>query len=102
MGGALYLEDFRRMMQKIGCNDYRLMTSKIDLIDEEMKLKAGLIEFYSMTVRAFKLELEDRCEDHGQIATYLEQFQKHPTLLCWTIITHSKQASPYLFAETRL
>ncbi|MBK7963241.1 MAG: methyltransferase domain-containing protein [Bdellovibrionales bacterium] len=79
LGGALYLEDFRRMMQKIGCNDYRLMTtSKIDLIDEEMKLKAGLIEFYSMTVRAFKLELEDRCEDHGQIATYLGTISKAP------------------------
>ena len=30
-----------------------------------------MIDFYSVTVRAFKLpELEDLCEDYGQIATY--------------------------------
>ena len=30
----------------------------------------GMIEFFSITVRAFKLDLEDRCEDYGQIAVY--------------------------------
>ncbi len=32
----------------------------------------GDIKFYSITVRAFKIpELEDRCEDYGELATYL-------------------------------
>lgn len=32
---------------------------------------AGNIKFCSLTVRAFKLDLEDLCEDYGQVATYL-------------------------------
>ena len=30
--------------------------------------KTGNIDFYSMTIRAFKLNLEDSCEDFGQVA----------------------------------
>ena len=72
LGGALYTEDFRRILSKLGCQDYRLTSrSRISLHNPEMEKKAGLIEFYSMTVRAFKLDLEDRCEDYGQVATYL-------------------------------
>lgn len=72
LGGALYIEDFRRLMSKLGCKDYRLTAnSRITLNHPEIQSKAGLIEFYSMTIRAFKLDLEDRCEDFGQIATYL-------------------------------
>jgi hypothetical protein len=29
-----------------------------------------MVNFSSRTVRAFKLELEDRCEDFGQLAVY--------------------------------
>ncbi len=72
LGGALYTEDFRRILAQLGCQDYRLTNrSRISLLNPEIERKAGLIEFYSMTVRAFKLGLEDRCEDYGQIATYL-------------------------------
>jgi arsenite methyltransferase len=79
LGGSLYTEDFRRLLVKLGCNDYRITArSKIDLHNEEIKRKAGLIDFYSMTVRAFKLDLEDRCEDHGQIATYLGGIEQSP------------------------
>lgn len=79
LSGALYTEDFRRMMAASGCSDYRITaTSKITLHNEEIKKKAGLIEFYSMTVRAFKLDLEDRCEDYGQTATYLGGIPESP------------------------
>jgi len=79
LGGALYTEDFRRMLARLGCHDYRLMAqSKINLLNEEIKRKAGNIEFYSLTVRAFKLELEDRCEDYGQVATYLGGIKESP------------------------
>jgi len=37
----------------------------------KLKKKVGKINFYSKTVRAFKLPLEDRCENFGQKATYL-------------------------------
>lgn len=71
LGGALYVEDFRRMMSEIGCKDHRLMASaKIDLLNPKLQAQAGPIEFYSLTVRAFKMDLEDRCEDFGQVAKY--------------------------------
>lgn len=71
LGGAMYTEDFRRLLLKLNCQDYRLTSrSKIVLQNAEIEKKAGMIDFYSMTVRAFKLQLEDRCEDHGQVAIY--------------------------------
>lgn len=79
LGGALYIEDFRRMLAKLGCSDYRLnATSKIELHNAEIEQKAGMIDFYAMTVRAFKLNLEDRCEDFGQMATYLGGIAESP------------------------
>ncbi|MBI3534138.1 MAG: methyltransferase domain-containing protein [Deltaproteobacteria bacterium] len=72
LGGALYIEDFRRTLAHVGCHDYRVVAkSKIELHNTEIEHKAGMIDFYSMTIRAFKLDLEDRCEDYGQVAYYL-------------------------------
>jgi ubiquinone/menaquinone biosynthesis C-methylase UbiE len=79
LGGALYMEDFRRLLANLGCRDYRLTArSKISMFSDEISRKVGLIEFYSMTVRAFKLDLEDRCEDYGQVATYLGTINEAP------------------------
>lgn len=79
LGGALYTEDFRRMLFQLGCQDYRLASrSRISLNNAEIQRKAGMIDFYSMTVRAFKLDLEDRCEDFGQVATYLGGISEAP------------------------
>jgi len=79
LGGALYTEDFRRILFKLGCRDYRLTArSRISIQNPEIERKAGMIEFYSMTVRAFKLDLEDRCEDYGQVATYLGSISNSP------------------------
>ena len=72
LAGALYIEDFRRLLRELGCLDYRVVSKKkISLDQPEMEKKAGMIDFYSMTVRAFKLDtLEDICEDYGQAAAY--------------------------------
>ena len=72
LAGALYTEDFRRLLRDAGCPDYRVMSrSAIDLENEEIERKAGMINFSSITIRAFKLEsLEDLCEDYGQVAVY--------------------------------
>lgn len=79
LAGALYLEDFRRILQKSGCLDYRTVAKKkITLDDPEIEQKAGAIDFYSITVRAFKLDLEDRCEDYGQRTVYLGTIPGHP------------------------
>ncbi|MBI2337148.1 MAG: methyltransferase domain-containing protein [Deltaproteobacteria bacterium] len=72
LGGALYIEDFRRLLAEIGCLDSRVVTQrKIILQNPDIEHKVGTIPFYSMTIRAFKLKLEDRCEDYGQVAYYL-------------------------------
>jgi hypothetical protein len=80
LAGALYIEDFRRLLAKLGCRDYRVISKRpIALDNPEVEAKAGMIDFYSTTVRAFKLEsLEDICEDYGQTATYLGTIPEHP------------------------
>lgn len=71
LGGALYTEDFRRLMQQLGCPDVRTVSeSPVPLLDPDIEAKIGMVNFRSITVRAFRLALEDRCEDFGQIATY--------------------------------
>ncbi len=72
LGGAMYLEDFRRMMATVGCADARVISSTPLVVNNPvLEKQAGNINFFSNTVRAFKLGLEDRCEDFGQVATYL-------------------------------
>ncbi len=63
LGGALYIEDFRRLLYSLGYRDYRIMTQRpIDLSSPEIVGKVGMINFSSITVRAFKLDcLEDIC-----------------------------------------
>lgn len=79
LGGALYWEDFRRIMQQLGCPDVRsVKASPISLDDPEVFAKIGMVNFQSITVRAFKMPLEDRCEDFGQVAMYLGTIEQHP------------------------
>jgi ubiquinone/menaquinone biosynthesis C-methylase UbiE len=80
LSGALYTEDFRRIMQRLGCLDHRIVKkSKIQMMNAELEQRVGNIDFFSVTVRAFKLEsLEDICEDYGQAATYLGTIPDHP------------------------
>ena len=67
------------MLRNVGCVDYRVTSkNRISLHDTEVQEKAGMIDFYSMTVRAFKLALEDRCEDYGQAAIYLGGVAEFP------------------------
>ncbi|MBI2301247.1 MAG: methyltransferase domain-containing protein [Armatimonadetes bacterium] len=72
LAGAMYREDFRRLLRDLGCLDYRTVTSRpIALNSPAVEARIGMIDFYSETVRAFKLEgLEDLCEDYGQVAVY--------------------------------
>ena len=72
LSGALYVEDFRRLMATIGWTDFRYTNIReIELDNEEIENKVGFVAFSSRTIRAFKLDdLEDICEDYGQIACY--------------------------------
>jgi SAM-dependent methyltransferase len=73
LGGALYVEDFRRLLRSLGCLDYRVISRRPIVLDNpKIVAMAGMVDFSSITVRAFKLAgLEDICEDYGQTATYL-------------------------------
>ena len=78
LGGALYIEDFRRLLAGVGCRDHRVVShSRLALTDPAVEQKAGMVGFHSLTVRAFKLDLEDRCEDYGQVAYYLGTVAEH-------------------------
>lgn len=72
LSGALYTEDFRRVMAKVGFADFRYTNIRnLELNSEEIENKIGYITFSSRMVRAFKLsDLEDICEDYGQVAYY--------------------------------
>ncbi len=80
LGGAMYIEDFRRMLGELGVLDCRVMDSRrVALDDPEVEAKAGMIDFHSKTVRLFKLVgLEDICEDYGQVAVYLGTVPQSP------------------------
>lgn len=79
LGGALYTEDFRRVMSEVGCADFRsLSKTKIDILNKEIEKQIGNIQFFSITLRAFKLQLEDKCEDYGQVAYYLGTIPECP------------------------
>ena len=79
LGGAMYLEDFRRELANLGIPDYRVVSKRVlEIDDEEILKKAGMIDFYSMTVKAFKVDLEDICENYGHVAYYKGTLDKHP------------------------
>jgi arsenite methyltransferase len=72
------MEDFRRRIASAGCLDARAVTSRPLLINNpEIERKLGLIQFRSATIRAFKLALEDRCENFGQVAYYQGTLPEH-------------------------
>ena len=72
LGGAMYTEDFRRLLIQLNVPDFRIMSkTQLKLNSDEIEVKVGHIKFYSITIRAFKLsDIEDRCEDYGQVAYY--------------------------------
>jgi ubiquinone/menaquinone biosynthesis C-methylase UbiE len=80
LSGAMYIEDFRRLMTAVGFADFRyISTSGIELTNDEAEKKVGFANFSSRTVRAFKIAgLEDICEDYGQVAIYNGSILNHP------------------------
>ena len=78
LGGAMYIEDFRRLTTKLGCPDVRVLSrAPIAINDQKIAAQVGLAQFTSLTLRAFKVDLEDRCEDFGQVASYLGTIVGH-------------------------
>jgi SAM-dependent methyltransferase len=80
LGGTLYIEDFRRIMAKCGWADFRYSNIvNLHTDNEDIKNQLGFAAFSSRTVRAFKLnDLEDTCEDYGQVAYYDGSIMGYP------------------------
>ncbi len=80
LGGAIYIEDFRRIMADIGWKSF-LFTSidDIHVSDLALETKLGFCGFTSRTVRAIKASnLEDAHENYGQSAKYLGTIPEMP------------------------
>ena len=97
LGGALYGEDFRRLLLARGCRDFRIVASTpLALGNAEIERKVGMVAFASRTVRAFKLDLEDRCEDHGQVAYYQGTIPEAPHGFTLDDHHHFRTGMPHL------
>lgn len=71
LAGAMYFNDFRRLLRDIGCHDYRTICEQpVSKCDLDWAVRVGLTAFSHRVVRTFKLPLEDVCEDYGQVAIY--------------------------------
>ena len=81
LGGAMYVEDFKRLCVGTGFADPRVLEGhEIEVRDEELKALLGEARFYSLTYRLFKLpgRLESICEDYGQYVVYKGTIDGHP------------------------
>jgi len=79
LGGTLYTEDFRRIMSAIGFADFRYTNIRNIELNGDIADKLGFATFSSRTVRAFKIDdLEDACEDYGQVAYYNGEIPDFP------------------------
>ncbi len=80
LGGAMYIEDFRRLMRDIGYPDYRVVAKhRIELKNPKIELMAGMIDYYSITFCALQLDsLEESFEDYGQVAVYRGTIPGYP------------------------
>lgn len=97
LGGALYVEDFRRLMLSLGIGDIRVVSqSPISVTSSELKQRLGNANFASITYRIFKMNLEDRCEDYGQVATYKGTIATHPHLFSLDDHHHFETGRPML------
>jgi hypothetical protein len=72
LAGALYIGDFLSLARKIGFRDPRQVSIvPVEVTDPALNELCGNAKFYSIEYRLFKIgDLDDRCEDYGQIAKY--------------------------------
>jgi arsenite methyltransferase len=89
--------DFQNMARKVGFPDPRLVEDSpitIHNVDVERTISESgndSLEFFSVTSRLWKLDLEPHCEDYGQAVIYKGTMDRHPS--GWLLHKH-------LFFET--
>ncbi|WP_237385305.1 methyltransferase domain-containing protein [Xenorhabdus sp. Sc-CR9] len=71
IGDVLYYGDFVKVARDAGFRDIRVVSSHLKTTNNKpIEEKLGGAKLYSMTLRLFKIDLEDSCEDYGQVAIY--------------------------------
>lgn len=81
LAGAMYIEDFRRLMAEIGFKMFYITKAfQITSEDKTIQAKVRDVNYYGVTVRAFKLPglIEDREESYAQSITYKGTIEGHP------------------------
>ena len=80
LGGALYWNDFLRLVQRHAFTDPRLVEDRpLAVTDPTLAPRVGNLRFFSATFRLFKLGgLESACEDYGQAVIYRGSIPEHP------------------------
>jgi len=86
------------MILKLGINDFRILsTRKLTIDNPVIEDQIGFVNFYSSTVRVFKLlNLEDKCEDYGQTAKYNGTIQNFPHYFDLDDHHHFEKGKPML------
>jgi len=81
LGGALYYNDFEKLSKDIGFIDPRVISESVVDLNDEVKARTGAAKFISRTYRLFKIkDLDAKCEDYGQFATYLGTIPHHKNI----------------------
>lgn len=87
LGGAMYRGDFQTLLRRIGIAEFRVVKSHpVTVTNEAIANRLGHVTFTSETIRAFKLTLEDRCEDYGELLTYRGSIPYQPN--CFALDDH--------------
>lgn len=82
LGGAMYLHDFLDLARDAGFADPRVVKrAPITIQSGAVARRVGAARFESVTLRLLLLpELERRCEDYGQVATYRGGMEEAPAV----------------------
>ena len=78
----MYRHDFESLAKRCDFADPRIVSvDPITIRNAEIERRVGAARFFSVTYRLFKLpDLEERCEDYGQTATYRGGIEHHEAL----------------------
>lgn len=104
LGGALYVEDMKRLCHEVGFADPRVLSSApITVGDDALAALLGEARFTSITYRLFKLptgRLETLCEDYGSMRCTKAPCRTRAARTAWTITTGWRRASRFWCAAT--
>ena len=79
LAGAMYVGDFRRLVQHNGFNDPRYLMNFKTPTNDAAAARYGAVEFATLTVRVLKSDWsEDVCESYGETVAYDGSLPDYP------------------------